>query len=265
MILSIPRPAPVFVFMLALTSLVIGAKPGQAEQFTITITEWCPYMCTETDDQGFTTDIVEAAFKSQGHEVQFLPLPWLRALDLTRQGETDGSLAPAKAEAPDFIYPDLPVSHQQMCFFTRADHDWTYDGIPSLSAIRFGFLSNLSLPGIMDYVDENRRSQAVQPISDEHFMRKNFNKIDHGRIDALIDDQNVVFYYMKQQGTEDETYRVAGCLDREPIYLGFTPKRPEQSARMAGIYEAGLQSIGESGELTAILLRYGTPGAAPMM
>jgi len=81
-----------------------GATPSFADSFRITITEWCPYMCTETDKRGFTTDIVEAAFRSQGHVVEFLPLPWLRALDLTRKGVTDGSLAPAKAEAPDFIY-----------------------------------------------------------------------------------------------------------------------------------------------------------------
>ncbi|MGI9507212.1 MAG: hypothetical protein ACR2RE_29580, partial [Geminicoccaceae bacterium] len=160
---------------------------------------------------------------------------------------------------------DMPVSHQQMCFFTSADHSWWYDGRSSLEEIRFGFLSNLSLPGIMDYVAEKQGSDRVQPISDEQFMKKNFKKIDHGRIEALIDDQNVVFYYLKQERIESGTYRLAGCLDREPIYLGLTPTRPEKSARLASIYQKGLQAIQASGELEQILLGYGTPGAAPMM
>ncbi len=245
--------------------VVTGGTPSKADSFKITITEWCPYMCTESDKRGFTTDIVEAAFQSQGQDIEFLPLPWLRALDLTRKGETDGSLAPAKAEAPDFIYPDMPVSHQQMCFFTAADHAWRYDGTSSLEEIRFGFLSNLSLPGIMDYVAEKQGSDRIQPIADGQFMKKNFRKIDNGRIEALIDDQNVVFYYLKQERIEPDTYRLAGCLDREPIYLGLTPARPEESARMASIYQKGLTAIRASGELEQILLGYGTPSAAPVM
>lgn len=252
-------------FLAAAIYAVAGATPSTADSFKITITEWCPYMCTETDKRGFTTDIVEAAFRSQGHDIEFLALPWLRALDLTRKGETDGSLAPAKAEAPDFVYPDMPVSNQQMCFFTAADHAWRYDGRSSLEEIRFGFLSNLSLPGIMNYVAEKQGSDRVQPISDGQFMKKNFKKIDNGRIEALIDDQNVVFYYLQQERIEPGTYRLAGCLDREPIYLGLTPARPEESARLASIYQKGLLAIQVSGELERILLAYGTPGAAPVM
>jgi len=159
----------------------------------------------------------------------------------------------------------MPVSHQQMCFFTDADHSWSYDGTSSLERIRLGFLSNLSLPGIMDYVAEKRGSDRIQPISDGQFMKKNFKKIDHGRLDALIDDQNVVFYYLKQEGIEPGTYRQAGCLDREPIYLGLTPTRPKKSARLVAIYQKGLQAIRATGELEQILHRYGTPGAASVM
>jgi len=117
----------------------------------------------------------------------------------------------------------------------------------------------------MDYVDERRGSDRVQPISDGLFMKKNFKKIDHGRLDALIDDQNVVFHYLKQEGIEPDAYRLAGCLDREPIYLGLTPIRPETSARLVTIYQMGLQAIRATGELEQILNRYGTPGAAPVM
>jgi polar amino acid transport system substrate-binding protein len=255
----------VSIAVLTLVSLFSSAGTSSAEPIRITVTEWCPYLCTETDKPGFANKIVEAAFKSQGHEVDFQTLPWLRALDLTRKGEMDGSLAPAKAEAPDFIYPGLPVGQQQMCFFTRSDHAWRYDGISSLDEIRLGFLTNLSLPGIMDYLAENTGTERVQPISDNEFMKKNFFKIDRGRIDALIDDQNVVYYYMKREGIDREAYRVAGCLDGEPIYLGLTPARPKQSARLAAIYEAGLRSIRASGELETILQRYGTSGVPSMM
>lgn len=253
------------VAMLAFVAEALLPLPARADAFNITITEWCPYMCTAAGPRGFTTDIVEAAFKSQGHEVNFRALPWLRALDLTRKGETDGSLAPAKAEAPDFIFPDIPVSHQQMCFFTRADHSWSYEGVRSLAAIRLGFLANLSLPGVMDYIQAHQGSNRVQPIPDDQFMTKNFKKIDHGRIDALIDDRNVVYYYMQQQKIEDSTYRLAGCLDDEPIYLGLTPAHPEKSARLAKIYQRGFQAIEASGELSRILTSYGVPDAAPNM
>ena len=242
---------------LSMASLALSIGPGLAASIRITVTEWCPYMCTATEQRGFATDVVDAAFRSQGHEAEFVALPWLRALERTRTGQTDGSLAPAKAEAPNLIYPELPVGHQQMCFFTQHDQAWRYDGVRSLTAIRLGFLTNLSLPGLMDYLADNRGSDRVQPISDDQFMRKNFYKIDHRRIDALIDDQNVVYYYMQKNGMSRSKYRVAGCLGGEPIYLGLTPTRPVESARLAAIYESGLQSIKLSGELATILRAYG--------
>lgn len=250
---------------LVLLAGVTATLPARAERFTITITEWCPYMCTEQAERGFTTEIVEAAFKTQGHDVAFRPMPWLRALDLTRKGKTDGSLAPAKAEAPDFIFPETPVSHQQMCFFTGTEHDWRYEGVGSLPAIRFGFLANLSLPGIMEYIRENQRSGRVQPIPDDQFMTKNFKKIDRGRIDALIDDRNVVYYYMKQQDIEAGTYRLAGCLADESIYLGLSPAQPAKSSAMIKIYQDGFHAISANGELARILSAYGMSDAAPKM
>ncbi len=250
--------------VLALTAC-LAVRPAAADIFSVTITEWCPYMCTGQDKRGFTTEIVDAAFKSQGHQVVFKALPWLRALDQTRRGETDASLAPAKAEAPDFIYPKAPVSHQQMCFFTGSGQDWRYESPESLAAIRFGFLANLSLPGIMDYIGAKRGTDRVQPIADDQFMKKNFKKIDSGRIDALIDDRNVVSYYMVREGIAQDAYRVAGCLADEPIYLGMSPKRPAKAARMIGIYERGLQAIRQSGELDRILTSYGATAAAPVM
>ena len=251
--------------VLSVATLVFSADSGLADPIRITVTEWCPYMCTGKDQRGFATDIVDAAFDSQGHEVEFVTLPWLRALEQTRKGETDGSLAPAKAEASDFIFPSLPVGHQQMCFFTRSDQSWRFEGVGSLSAIRLGFLTNLSLPGIMDYLADNRGSDRVQPISDDHFMRKNFFKLDHGRIDALIDDQNVVYHHMQRESIDRNAYRVAGCLDGEPIYLGLTPTRSKESARLAVIYEAGLRSIKASGGLAKIMKRYGVAGMSAMM
>lgn len=258
------KPIALIPAVLAIAAF-LTARPAAADVFSVTITEWCPYMCTDQTRRGFTTDIVDAAFKSQGHQVAFKALPWLRALDHTRRGETDASLAPAKAEAPDFIYPTAPVSHQQMCFFTGPGQEWHYENPDSLPAIRFGFLANLSLPGIMDYVGARRGSDRVQPIADSQFMRKNFKKIDSGRIDALIDDRNVVSYYMVREGIEQDAYRVAGCLVGEPIYLGMSPTRPDKAARMINIYAHGLIAIKESGELDRILASYGATAAAPDM
>jgi ABC-type amino acid transport substrate-binding protein len=96
-------------------------------------------------------------------------------------------------------------------------------------------------------------------------MKKNFKKIDSGRIDALIDDRNVVSYYMAQQGIKGGAYRVAGCLVGEPIYLGMSPANPSKAARMARIYKQGLNAIERSGELRRILASYGATAAAPAM
>ena len=257
------------VRMLSLTSSAVAimslSNPAAAQPITITVSEWCPYMCTTGERAGAVVEMTEAALATQGVDVAFEAYPWVRAIDVTRAGETAAALAPARGETPDFVFPDVPISHQQMCFFTRADSDWEYVDVESLEGVSFGVMEGLSLPGLEDYVEANLRTPAIQEISGERFMEQNLHKLHAGRIDAVIDDRAVVLYYLQQHEWNSEDFRVAGCLAAEPIYLGISPapELAESSAALSEAFTAGLRTIVENGEAAAILDDYGTPDSMP--
>ncbi|NIZ14912.1 ABC transporter substrate-binding protein [Phaeobacter sp. HF9A] len=249
-----------------LSGVALACAPfaAQAEEpIKITYTDFCPYMCTQDADRGFTVELTEEALANQGVAVEFVARPWKRALGDTRSGSTDGTLAAARAEAPDFIFPEAPVSKQQFCFITRADSDWTYGGVETLDGVTIGTMSGLSFPGIEEYMAENEGTNAVQVVNSDDSIQLNMKKLKAGRIDSVLMDPVATFYSLGDLGMEVAEFRTAGCLASEPIYLVFSPADEAASARLAAAYTAGVHALAESGRMDEILKKYNAMDGAP--
>ncbi|WP_164969870.1 hypothetical protein [Malaciobacter molluscorum] len=47
--------------------------------------------------------------KARGHKVEFIEVNYARGLQFVREGKLDGTMACYREEAPDFIFPSLPL------------------------------------------------------------------------------------------------------------------------------------------------------------
>jgi polar amino acid transport system substrate-binding protein len=240
--------------------LSIGAS-AYAETLTFSSLPFCPYHCADTEtgkleeQPGYIYEIVQAVFEAQGHTVKIAIRPFLRAIKETREGKFTGILGTTKEHIPDFVFPDQEQGGGQACMYVKAGNPWRYEGVPSLSEVRLGVMIGAHFAEFQEYVEQHQGTDAVQLVGGENATEKNVKKLLAGRVDVIHEGADTLAYFLKQQGWEDRIQQ-AGCIRTFRLYTAFSPALP-QSREYARILSEGMEALRESGQLQAILDKYG--------
>jgi polar amino acid transport system substrate-binding protein len=221
---------------------------------------YCPYTCDLKEDgqEGFMTDIAKAVFKNAGHTYTVDMMSFARALKFVVQGTYDALAICNKADVPEggLIFPDIAIGLVSNTFVVRKDETWTYNGVESLKQIKIGAIIGYT------WKDEELNNYmlvteppAVQRVGGEDATQKNLQKLLNKRIDAYLDDPNMVKRVASKMGIADQIKFIAD-VSPTPHYIGFTPGK-ESSQKYAQILTEGMKKLRESGELKEILSKYG--------
>jgi ABC-type amino acid transport substrate-binding protein len=65
--------------------------------------------------------------------------------------------------------------------------------------------------------------------------------------------------YSVKNGTIPDNFKVVGCLGKDMLYVGLSPKTKERSEKIKAILDAGIQKLQNSGKLKSIFGKYGIP------
>lgn len=245
----------VFIIILLLCS------PGYCENiFTMTGEKWAPYnnYIIDQNNPGFMLEIVQAVFKKKNISFEYTEEPWARAITSTRKGIYDALIGPAKRDAPDLIFPAEPIGYTVNSFFVLKDFKWQYAGTASLLQIKLGVLKSMTYGEELDYYINayTNNPERIAMIFGLDYLERNFAKLKAKRIDATIDDLMVIKYFLRQTG-QTELFKEAGIIDKGyGIYIAFSPEY-SKAQQMADIITTGVRRLRKSGELTAILTKYG--------
>ncbi|WP_028775222.1 substrate-binding periplasmic protein [Shewanella waksmanii] len=199
-----------------------AAAPVSANILKVAATDWCPQTCENSAQAGYILDVTQAVFAQSEYHLVVEYFPWTRAVRLTEQGQFDLLLGPTKTEAPNLRFPVAPVGQQKMCFFTKADSSWRYQGVESLQGQQIGVILDASLGEINDYKQANPHQFQVlsQPTT---YLKQSIAKLRLNRIDSFLFTQIAVEYELAQQNVQEEFIN-AGCVAAENIYVAFSPK-----------------------------------------
>lgn len=233
--------------------------PARAETITVAADVWCPYTCAEG---GYMLEIARDIFQKNHIEMDYRVEPWAQALEKTREGEYDAVIGAAKADAPDFIFPSMLQGLSNMQFWVLEGNGWNYEGIESLAKIRLGVVQDYAYSkALNDYILANQNNEdRIAVVKGNNALAENLNRLKSGAIDVLVEDENVVNYYLASQAM-DIHIRMAGSPvpqeDREANYLriAFSPKNPK-AQEYAAMLDAGMKELRRSGELAKILDLY---------
>lgn len=234
------------------------AAPVLADEISIRADPYCPFNCEPgSANPGYMIDIAKAVFEPAGHKVDYQSLNWARAIVEARQGKYVAIVGGLKSDAPDFVYPDIPVGASQSCFFTKKGGTWSYKDVESLKAVSLGVVKDYSFGETIDpYIKANAAdAKKIDYVSGDSAMDLNVKKLLAGRIGAILDDSAVVGFFLKSKG-QSEVVRNAGCDTAKEIYIGFSPKNPK-SKDYATLLTSGLKKLRESGQLAKIMDKYG--------
>lgn len=219
--------------------------------------DWCPQLCPGQQKPGYIRELVEQAYVSSGYKLSINTYPWSRALNMVRKGEVDAVLSPAKAEAPDLLYPDREVGIQRMCFFTLATSLWEFSGVNSLTGLQFGVAADTSLEELNEYAALNPQQFQFQPYHERYILQQ-AEKLKRGRIDAFLFTYNSTRYALQQIKQWSE-FRSAGCVSSAKVYIAFTPHRDSDTKirGMMAAFNQGIRQLEIKGKPASILKEYG--------
>jgi polar amino acid transport system substrate-binding protein len=246
-----------FVTMLCIT---LSATVARAETITLVADEWCPYNCAiDSDAPGIMVEIAKKAFEPEGITVDYKIIPWARAIETVRSGQYNALLGAAYGDAEGFIFPTTPQAMMRNSFYVKKGNSWSFKTMESLNTISLGVIASYSYGDEIDayiarYSDTMPR---IQIVTGEDAAQRNIDKLNAGRVDALIEASYVMEYHLKQRGMSD-TIITAGMLPasmQDRLFIAFSPSHKD-SKRYVAILNKAMERMKRTGELEAITRRY---------
>jgi len=228
-----------------------------AETINISAIDWCPQICINNEKPGYVVELITEVFKGTKYTLNIEHYPWSRAIKNVLQGKHEALLSPAKAEAPNLIYPIHGVGKQRMCFFTKKSVSWTYSGPESLVNLQIGIAIDTSIEELNDYVKNNLSQFQYQPYH-ERYVLQNAHKLDKNRIDTFLFTKNSTIYLLALAGESDK-YREAGCVSQADIFMAFSPVKSKRAKvkEMILLFDKRMMEINKGVFIDRLMQKYG--------
>jgi len=220
-----------------------------AEKRTVTLVadRWCPFNCSDNpEDRGILVEMAAKALAGDGVEIDYIEMPWTRAIIGVRDGEYDGIVGAGLVETPDFHFPPQPLATARYSFFTLPSTTWEYQGLDSLKKLRLGVIQDYSYGTLSkNYIEANRNDRSrLVVLKGNRVLPRLVRMLELGRIDALIAEEKVLDYHFVASGRVNPL-RNAGLANEEALYIAFSPVLADGAA-LAEALGRGLIKMGSA-------------------
>ena len=241
-----------------LLSLITANHSLNAAEVTIVSDRWYPYNgIPQSPQPGYGIEIARYGLAKGGHTLKYQLMSWERSLELVKEGKKDCVIGAYKREAPDFVYPSLPIGLDQIIFIKRKGYDWQYRGITSLNNIRLGTIPGYEYsPDIKHYITRLAKPENISKTKGKYALEFNLSSLLEGKLDAVVDSKIVLVSTLKKHGwlNEVEIAGVAGAATE--LYIACSPAL-KSSYEYAQLISDGIDELRNTGKLNQILDKYG--------
>ncbi len=245
------------IFCMTLMAGLTLFTPVDADADTITLVadQWCPYNCKPGSSKpGYMIEIAHTIFAKQGHKVEYIVLPWARAVAETGMGRHNAVVGAIPEDAPNFIYPTIEIGSSRDGFYSKGGLI-RYTGPASLKNRTVGTSRGYSYGHKTDEILSTSGARIVAE-SGSAPLRKNISKLAMGRLDLVIADESVMEYTLAQMRMGNLIKRVGSPEPEEGVFIAFSPAK-RSSKKYARILSDGIIELRKSGKLQTILDKYG--------
>lgn len=230
--------------------LVLFSIPAYSEVITAAQDPWPPFV-NEGGNPGISVELVAAAFKSQGYQLDMKLMPWKRAMSEVKEANIDVLIAVwhTKDRAKSMTFSE-PYASNKLKFITRADDSFEYKGLDSLKGKSVGVARGYG------YGDDF--------VSSTHFQRPeandlvaNLKKLSAKRIDMTLDDEIVAKAQISANGLDVNRFRFTkNALSENALHVSSS-KSNSQGKRFIEAFNKGLTEIKRNGTYKKIMAKYG--------
>jgi polar amino acid transport system substrate-binding protein len=241
---------------LALAALLAAAGTARAgEAITIVADSYCPFNCEPgSASPGYVVELAEKIFAAKGIAVKYEVVSWDDAVAAARKGQYAAIIGAYKQDAPDFIFPAATIARAGSVYIVRKGDPWRFTGTASLAGRKFGLIKDYSY-GELDawfkaHPEATVRVEGADPLD------LNLKNLLTKKVDVVIEEASVFQFKAGQRKLGDLVERVGEAEPAKDMYLAFSPAAAK-SKEYAKLFSDGLEALRKSGELAAILKKYG--------
>ena len=234
-----------------------GAAWADGRTVVIAADPWCPYNCRpDSDHPGYMVEIARAAFEPLGYRVVYRTITWSRALRMAAEGRIDGAIGASPLEAHDsaLVFSPGGLGNSVNTLLARQGTTWTYHGPGSLAGRVLGLIQDYDYgPVINEFAA--RHPHQVARLAGADALEKNLRKLLAGRLDAVVEDRNVVRHALARLNLTARTRDAGEVGVPNPVGIAFTDSTHGRT--LAKTLQNAVPRLRRDGRLAAILARYG--------
>ena len=225
-----------------------------SETFRISTGEFIPYCSSAAFHKGFASHVVEEAFASQGHDVEFAFLPWKRAMLEAKHGGYDATSwwVYSEERAADFLFSE-EILERTIAFlyhkYKNSEFDWK--DMDDLSGMRIGWTRGYHYTEELAAFRKTNNAIFEEVNSDE----QNLKRLLLGRIDIFPMNTVTGMELLRTKFAPNVVHQ----LDFHPRSIDTTnglllfPKVNKRSEQIRDIFNKGLKSIRDDGTYESLL------------
>lgn len=243
-----------YMKLFLLCGLLSIACLSSADTLKVAADPWCPYTCEKSSGKsGYLVDVLESIFVKAGHKIDYQVFAWPKVLNDTRKGDLNAAVGAGETDKEGLLFTKESLVKSQSCFFVKSNNNWKFERIESLKEITLGIIQGYTFETKIDeYIAS--AGNKVDAANVDNSLEANLKKLAAGRIDAYLEDVNVVDY-AKNLNADYKEFKSAGCLDATPLFIGFSAKNTN-SITYKEILEKGIAELKANGELKKIAEKY---------
>jgi polar amino acid transport system substrate-binding protein len=246
-------------FFIITVSLILPGTGNAECKFVSSWEPWEPYQGMSVDGQftGIDMDIVKAIFDDMGCSMEFVKMPWKRALISVQNGNIDLTMgASVLPEREKYAVFSLPYRDESFSIFLEKGGNVKY----RINEIEDIMKYKIKLGTVRGYYYGPEFEAAMKNpkfrkyIEEVHDDEANIRKMEKGRIKACLINYYVGVFLLKKCDLMDKLEHSPFTLKSGTIHVMFSKKTV--SPDIIRRFNESLTKLKNSGKLDQIIKKY---------
>src|SRR3989338_1395126 len=201
--------------------LLFGTAPlAHAEPLRIGAEDdWYPYTALRDGQvQGMSVDIVKAAFAATSTDIELLPYPYARCMQLALKGELVAcfNTAPNAQIAVDYLLPKTALFHDDILLWARSAQTTPLSGLEQLAGKRVAVTIGYEYG---ERFDHNQQLVRV-PVRQD---RNGFLMLQRQRVDYVVAYRGIATHLFRQHPELADQFSPVATVHQPQLHLSFSP------------------------------------------
>lgn len=217
---------------LLICSALICFGSAYAKEYTLVFNDYPPFeYSSPAGAKGLSVDRIKKIFGNLGHSVKFMPVPWTRALKMSKAHKVDGifSLFKTKEREVFFTYPKYPLFRSKDILVSNAKSKVSIKSFNDLKKYKIGVVKDNSHGAKFDSMKLDKDFSVSTEIA---LLRK----VEAGRLDVAVITEQVFYHYLNTLKMKRSDFKIQPLVvNSEDLYLALSNKIPNVKKLVQGL------------------------------